>query len=132
MQLRSCTPFVNLVVLVFTSKTNSGACVIYRFLYLSEYLVLFISLFVSNIINIYGTIYDKLSLSSFSLEISSIKMISPTIRLCTNRLKTQILDDFVRQICKTSSVPNADAILKRKEEIENHRKEKKIFKLRKR
>lgn len=58
-------------------------------------------------------------------------MFTKAVRLCTNRVKRQISDDFFRQISKTSSVPNSDVITSRQESINEDVANKKLFRLRK-
>lgn len=62
---------------------------------------------------------------------STAKMFTKAVRLCTNRVKRQISDDFFRQISKTSSVPNSDVITSRQESINEDVANKKLFRLRK-
>lgn len=61
-------------------------------------------------------------------------MFANTLRLCTNRIKRQIIDDITRQISKTTSVTNSDAIVNitsRQNEQTEENQTKKLLKLRK-
>lgn len=58
-------------------------------------------------------------------------MFQRAVRLCSNRVKRQLSDDFVRPISKTSSTPNSDSIASRQQDTNDERANKKLFRLRK-